>query len=92
MDDPSIGALLVAVILLVFVSAYFSDSETAMMALNRYRLKHLADGPGGRQPSGHTPAHPITPSRRPGHRHLRLTPATMDLKAAVVVFWLMPTP
>ena len=31
-----------AVICLVFLSAYFSASETAMMALNRYRLRHLA--------------------------------------------------
>ena len=48
MDDPSIGALLGATVLLVFLSAYFSSSETAMMALNRYRLKHLAnEGHGG---------------------------------------------
>ena len=43
MDDPSIGALFGATILLVILSAYFSGSETAMMALNRYRLKHLAN-------------------------------------------------
>ncbi|MBQ61298.1 MAG: magnesium/cobalt efflux protein [Gammaproteobacteria bacterium] len=30
-------------ILLIILSAYFSGSETAMMALNRYRLKHLAN-------------------------------------------------
>ena len=30
-------------ILLVILSAYFSGSETAMMALNRYRLRHLAN-------------------------------------------------
>ncbi|MBQ75178.1 MAG: magnesium/cobalt efflux protein [Gammaproteobacteria bacterium] len=30
-------------ILLIVLSAYFSGSETAMMALNRYRLKHLAN-------------------------------------------------
>ena len=42
MDDPSIGTLLSAVFCLVFLSAYFSASETAMMALNRYRLRHLA--------------------------------------------------
>ena len=28
---------------LIAASAYFSSSETAMMALNRYRLKHLAE-------------------------------------------------
>ena len=31
-----------AVFCLVFLSAYFSAFETAMMALNRYRLRHLA--------------------------------------------------
>ena len=30
-------------VLLILASAYFSSSETAMMALNRYRLRHLAD-------------------------------------------------
>jgi len=37
-----------ALALLLAVSAFFSISETAMMALNRYRLKHLvAQGHGG---------------------------------------------
>lgn len=47
MEDPSLGALFGAVFVLVVLSAYFSGSETAMMALNRYRLKHLADGGHG---------------------------------------------
>ena len=34
--------LVIILIVLILVSAYFSSSETAMMALNRYRLKHLA--------------------------------------------------
>ncbi|MBW5802607.1 HlyC/CorC family transporter [Coxiella endosymbiont of Ornithodoros amblus] len=34
-----LGILLV---LLIFLSAFFSGSETGMMALNRYRLRHLA--------------------------------------------------
>ena len=34
--------LVIILIILILVSAYFSSSETAMMALNRYRLKHLA--------------------------------------------------
>ena len=42
MDDPSTGALFGSIALLVIISAYFSGSETAMMALNRYRLRHLA--------------------------------------------------
>ncbi len=33
--------LLVCVFVLTVLSAYFSSSETAMIALNRYRLKHL---------------------------------------------------
>jgi len=42
LDDPSTGNLLLAVFGLIVLSAYFSASETAMMALNRYRLRHLA--------------------------------------------------
>ena len=34
--------LLCAVITLVIISSFFSGSETSMMALNRYRLHHLA--------------------------------------------------
>ncbi len=34
--------LLVVVLVLVLVSAFFSGSETGVMAVNRYRLKHLA--------------------------------------------------
>ena len=48
MDDPSIATLTGSIILLIIVSGYFSGSETAMMALNRYRLKHLSkEGHGG---------------------------------------------
>lgn len=48
MDDPSTGALFGAIFVMIILSAYFSGSETAMMALNRYRLKHLAnEGHGG---------------------------------------------
>ncbi len=42
MDDISLHTLLIAFIVLLFISAFFSISETSMMALNRYRLKHLA--------------------------------------------------
>ncbi|WP_264774058.1 HlyC/CorC family transporter [Coxiella burnetii] len=38
-DVEYLGILLV---LLIFLSAFFSGSETGMMALNRYRLRHLA--------------------------------------------------
>ena len=48
MDEVSIYLLSGILILLVGVSAFFSGSETSMMALNRYRLRHLAnDGHNG---------------------------------------------
>jgi Mg2+/Co2+ transporter CorB len=34
--------LYIALIILLLLSAFFSSSETSMMSLNRYRLKHLA--------------------------------------------------
>ena len=42
MDEISLHSLVVTFVVLLFVSAFFSISETSMMALNRYRLKHLA--------------------------------------------------
>ncbi len=42
MDDIPIGALAIALTFLILLSAFFSASEIGMMALNRYRLKHLA--------------------------------------------------
>ena len=42
MDAISTSTLLIVLIFLLIISAYFSGSETAMMSLNRYRLKHLA--------------------------------------------------
>ncbi len=43
MDELSLIYLVLILVILVILSAYFSSSETAMMSLNRYRLKHLAD-------------------------------------------------
>jgi Mg2+/Co2+ transporter CorB len=43
MDELSLIYLVIILVILVILSAYFSSSETAMMSLNRYRLKHLAD-------------------------------------------------
>jgi Mg2+/Co2+ transporter CorB len=40
-DDSSLTMLLVSFVLLIIASAYFSSSETGMMSLNRYRIKHL---------------------------------------------------
>ncbi|WP_297897460.1 CNNM domain-containing protein [Shewanella sp.] len=42
MDAISTSALLIFLLVLILFSAYFSGSETAMMTLNRYRLRHLA--------------------------------------------------
>ncbi|MGD2055798.1 MAG: HlyC/CorC family transporter [Gammaproteobacteria bacterium] len=43
MDDIPVSLLLVALFLLILLSAFFSGSETGLMTLNRYRLRHLAD-------------------------------------------------
>ncbi|EMI5490914.1 DUF21 domain-containing protein [Providencia stuartii] len=42
MDHVSTGTLIIILVVLIVMSAYFSASETGMMTLNRYRLKHLA--------------------------------------------------
>lgn len=42
MDDIPLSALLAALAVLLLLSAFFSLSETSMMSLNRYRLRHLA--------------------------------------------------
>ena len=48
MDDIPLWVELVVLFVLLLLSAYFSIAETAMMALNRYRLNHLVtQGHGG---------------------------------------------
>ena len=42
MEDLPLYVLLIAVAILLILSAFFSLSETSMMAINRYRLKFLA--------------------------------------------------
>lgn len=42
MDDISTVTLLIALGVLLLLSAFFSGSETGMMSVNRYRLRHLA--------------------------------------------------
>lgn len=44
MSEVPLSVLFGALIALIAVSAFFSGSETGMMALNRYRLRHLAKG------------------------------------------------
>ena len=50
MEDVSILLLSGILIVLIAVAAFFSGSETSMMAVNRYRLRHLADDDGTRAP------------------------------------------
>jgi Mg2+/Co2+ transporter CorB len=40
-SDASLELLFILLVFLLICSAYFSASETAMMSLNRYRLRHL---------------------------------------------------
>ncbi|MGB1271412.1 MAG: HlyC/CorC family transporter [Endozoicomonas sp.] len=42
MSEVPLSLLVGALIFLLFFSAFFSSSETGMMAINRYRLRHLA--------------------------------------------------
>jgi Mg2+/Co2+ transporter CorB len=41
-DHASVGLLVILIILLLVLSACFSATETALMSLNRYRLRHQA--------------------------------------------------
>lgn len=42
MNDLPISLLIGCIVILIIISAFFSSSETGMLSLNRYRLKHLA--------------------------------------------------
>ena len=41
-DDHSLAALISVLVVLLLLSAFFSGSETALMSLNRYQLRHKA--------------------------------------------------
>jgi len=43
LDDIHLGVLFLALLILLLLSAFFSGSETGLMTLNRYKLRHLAD-------------------------------------------------
>ena len=48
MDELSLNWMIGALVVLLVVSGFFSIAETSMMAINRYRLKHMvAQGHGG---------------------------------------------
>ncbi|MFT5839239.1 MAG: Mg2+/Co2+ transporter CorB [Flavobacteriales bacterium] len=50
MEDIATSSLFVILGVLILFSAYFSSSETGMMSINRYRLKHLEnEGHAGAQ-------------------------------------------
>ncbi len=42
MNEVPLAALFAALVVLLVLSGFFSGSETGLMALNRYRLRHLA--------------------------------------------------
>jgi len=42
LEHISTTTLIITLIVMVVISAYFSGSETGMMTLNRYRLRHMA--------------------------------------------------
>jgi len=42
LNELSLGALFIIFIVLILISGFFSGSETGLMSLNRYRLRHLA--------------------------------------------------
>jgi Mg2+/Co2+ transporter CorB len=43
LDDIAIGSLLTFLVILIVLSGFFSSSETSLMAVNKYRLRHLAN-------------------------------------------------
>ena len=42
MDSISTSTLLIVLVILILLSAFFSSSETGLMSINRYKLRHLA--------------------------------------------------
>jgi Mg2+/Co2+ transporter CorB len=43
MEDIALGSLYVTLLVLILLSGFFSSSETGLMAINKYRLRHLAN-------------------------------------------------
>src|SRR6202042_3021330 len=59
MSHPSLGLLFGALAGLLLLAAFFAGSETALMSLNRYRLKHRAsEGHRGARLAEKLLAHP----------------------------------
>jgi len=43
MEEISLGSLYTVLLVLILLSGFFSSSETGLMAINKYRLRHLAN-------------------------------------------------
>jgi len=43
LDDISLNTLYLILVVLILLSGFFSSSETGLMAINRYRMRHLAN-------------------------------------------------
>jgi Mg2+/Co2+ transporter CorB len=43
MEDIPLGSLYLVLLILILLSGFFSSSETGLMAINKYRLRHLAN-------------------------------------------------
>ena len=43
MEEIPLGSLYVTLVILIILSGFFSSSETGLMAMNKYRLRHLAN-------------------------------------------------
>jgi Mg2+/Co2+ transporter CorB len=43
MEEIPLGSLYIALLVLIIISGFFSSSETGLMAMNKYRLRHLAN-------------------------------------------------
>ena len=90
MEDIPLSAELAVLVVLLVLSGFFSIAETTMMALNRYRLKHLvAQGHGGARRAAHllqridrllwtAPAISFIPHCFPGDPLAAVTPVIVD--------------
>jgi Mg2+/Co2+ transporter CorB len=43
MEEVALGNLYITLLVLILLSGFFSSSETGLMAINKYRLRHLAN-------------------------------------------------
>ncbi|HDL3277016.1 TPA: DUF21 domain-containing protein, partial [Mannheimia haemolytica] len=43
MDSIPLSSLFITLAILLVLSAFFSGSETGLMSLNRYKMRHLAE-------------------------------------------------